>query len=445
MKRYDEYKETNQVWLPFIPKHWDTIKIKYQFDEISDKNHADEIPLVASQHMGVVPKSIYGLRTVEATKGLDLFKRVMVGDFVISLRSFQGGLEFAYYQGIISPAYTILRCKNNEFNQYYRYLFKSAVFIKLLTLCVTGIREGQNIDYATLKQFSIPVPPSSEQDQIVRYLDWQTSRINKLIKGYKRQIELLEEKKRTVTFYSVVYGLNHNIEMKESIIPWIDHIPAHWSVKNLAQLFTQVKCKNTNLQEKNLLSLSYGKIKRRNIDATEGLLPESFEGYNIIEKDDIVLRLTDLQNDHKSLRTGISTERGIVTSAYVTIRNFSENNPQYLHYYLHAFDLNKGFYNVGASGVRQSLNWDNIRTLPILLPPLNEQNQIVDHINTIASKIDEAKKTYEKTIELFLEYRTRLISDVVTGQIDVRDIQIPEYIPEEETEMTDMEVEKDAD
>lgn len=445
MKRYDEYKETNQVWLPFIPKHWDTIKIKYQFDEISDKNHADEIPLVASQHMGVVPKSIYGLRTVEATKGLDLFKRVMVGDFVISLRSFQGGLEFAYYQGIISPAYTILRCKNNEFNQYYRYLFKSAVFIKLLTLCVTGIREGQNIDYATLKQFSIPVPPSSEQDQIVRYLDWQTSRINKLIKGYKRQIELLEEKKRTVTFYSVVYGLNHNIEMKESIIPWIDHIPAHWSVKNLAQLFTQVKCKNTNLQEKNLLSLSYGKIKRRNIDATEGLLPESFEGYNIIEKDDIVLRLTDLQNDHKSLRTGISTERGIVTSAYVTIRNFSENNPQYLHYYLHAFDLNKGFYNVGASGVRQSLNWDNIRTLPILLPPLNEQNQIVDHINTIASIIDEAKKTYEKKIELFLEYRTRLISDVVTGQIDVRDIQIPEYIPEEETEMTDMEVEKDAD
>ena len=445
MKKYDEYKETNQVWLPFIPKHWDTIKIKYQFDEISDKNHADEIPLVASQHMGVVPKSIYGLRTVEATKGLDLFKRVMVGDFVISLRSFQGGLEFAYYQGIISPAYTILRCKNNEFNQYYRYLFKSAVFIKLLTLCVTGIREGQNIDYATLKQFSIPVPPSSEQDQIVRYLDWQTSRINKLIKRYKRQIELLEEKKRTVTFYSVVYGLNHNIEMKESIIPWIDHIPAHWSVKNLAQLFTQVKCKNTNLQEKNLLSLSYGKIKRRNIDATEGLLPESFEGYNIIEKDDIVLRLTDLQNDHKSLRTGISTERGIVTSAYVTIRNFSENNPQYLHYYLHAFDLNKGFYNVGASGVRQSLNWDNIRTLPILLPPLNEQNQIVDHINTIASIIDKAKKTYEKKIELFFEYRTRLISDVVTGQIDVRDIQIPEYIPEEDTEMTDMEVEKDAD
>ncbi len=432
MKRYEKFKDTNQIWLPGLPNHWDTIKIKYQFEEISDKNHADEVLLVASQHKGVVPKSIYGLRTVEATKGLELFKRVMVGDFVISLRSFQGGLEYAYYQGIISPAYTILRCKNKEFNQYYRYLFKSAMFIKLLTLCVTGIREGQNIDYSTLKKFSIPVPPRSEQDQIVRYLDWQTSRINKLINGYKRQIELLEERKRTVTFYSVVYGLNHNIEMKDSIIPWIDHIPAHWSVKNLAQLFTQVKCKNTNLYEKNLLSLSYGKIKRRNIDATGGLLPESFEGYNIIEKDDIVLRLTDLQNDHKSLRTGIATEKGIVTSAYVTIRNFSENNPQYLHYYLHAFDLNKGFYNVGASGVRQSLNWDNIRTLSILLPPLDEQNQIVDHINRTALKMDEAKNMYEKKIKLFHEYRTRLISDVVTGQIDVRDIDIPEYVSEEE-------------
>lgn len=444
MKRYNEMTSTPEaVWFSSIPSTWRATKIRELFSERNTKVSDKDYPALSVGKMGIVPQ----LDTAVKTDNGDNRKLICKGDFAINSRSDRKGAGgISDFDGSCSLIITVLKPHKELNSRFYHYLLRSHYFSEEYYRNGKGlVSDLWTTKWDTMQNIYIPVPPSSEQDQIVRYLDWQTSRINKLIKGYKRQIELLEEKKRTVTFYSVVYGLNHNIEMKESIIPWIDHIPAHWSVKNLAQLFTQVKCKNTNLQEKNLLSLSYGKIKRRNIDATEGLLPESFEGYNIIEKDDIVLRLTDLQNDHKSLRTGISTERGIVTSAYVTIRNFSENNPQYLHYYLHAFDLNKGFYNVGASGVRQSLNWDNIRTLPILLPPLNEQNQIVDHINTIASKIDEAKKTYEKTIELFLEYRTRLISDVVTGQVDVRDIQIPEYIPEEETEMTDMEVEKDAD
>ena len=120
-------------------------------------------------------------------------------------------------------------------------------------------------------------------------------------------------------------------EMKESGIEWIGDIPASWKTNTVFQLFTQVKNKNSDLQEQNLLSLSYGKIKRRSIDTTDGLLPESFDGYNIIEKNDIVLRLTDLQNDHKSLRVGLATERGIVTSAYLTIRNRSESLAKYLY------------------------------------------------------------------------------------------------------------------
>lgn len=447
MKRYENYQNSNISWIKSFPSHWEILRGKYLYKK-ENRMPSDNDEIVTCFRDGTVTLR-KNRRTTGFTESLKEvgYQGIKKGDLIIHVMdAFAGSIGVSDSDGKGTPVYSVCSAIRDINNYYYAYLLREMARTSYIQSLYRGIRErSSDFRFDVFAAQYYIVPPRSEQDQIVRYLDWQTSRINKLIKGYKRQIELLEEKKRTVTFYSVVYGLNHNIEMKESIIPWIDHIPAHWSVKNLAQLFTQVKCKNTNLQEKNLLSLSYGKIKRRNIDATEGLLPESFEGYNIIEKDDIVLRLTDLQNDHKSLRTGISTERGIVTSAYVTIRNFSENNPQYLHYYLHAFDLNKGFYNVGASGVRQSLNWDNIRTLPILLPPLNEQNQIVDHINTIASIIDEAKKTYEKKIELFLEYRTRLISDVVTGQIDVRDIQIPEYIPEEETEMTDMEVEKDAD
>ncbi|MBR0062278.1 MAG: hypothetical protein IJP68_12455, partial [Selenomonadaceae bacterium] len=139
--------------------------------------------------------------------------------------------------------------------------------------------------------------------------------------------------------------------MKDSGIEWLGEIPADWETRNVFQLFTQVKNKNTDLQEQNLLSLSYGKIKRKRIDTTDGLLPESFDGYNIIEAGDIVLRLTDLQNDQTSWRVGLATERGIITSAYLTIRNRSKSLSTYLCYYLHSFDIAKGFYGMGA-GVR---------------------------------------------------------------------------------------------
>ena len=295
----------------------------------------------------------------------------------------------------------------------------------------------RNLYWQELKRASVLVPPKDEQDQIVRYLDWKVSNINHLIHGYQRQIDLLEERKRSFTFNAVTQGLQGDVVKTESPLYWLESVPAHWDTNSIAQLFTEVKNKNKGMQENNLLSLSYGAIKRRNINATEGLLPASFEGYNIIEKDDIVLRLTDLQNDHKSLRTGIATERGIITSAYLTIRNKSDNNPEFLQLFLHAFDLAKGFYNVGASGVRQSLNWDTVKMLKVLTPPVPEQNQIVEAIKAEYSKIETAINSVKKQIELLREYRTRLISDVVTGQVDVRGVEIPDYTPEEDNAVDD--------
>ena len=181
MKVYPNYKNTDQLWLTEIPKEWQTIKIKFAFWERSEKGYPNEPLLVSSQNMGVVPKTLYGNRTVEAQKDLHLLKLVRVGDFVISLRSFQGGIEYAYYQGIISPAYTIMVSRNVLASSYFRYLAKSYAFIELLKSCVTGIREGQNIDYSKLKNHRIPIPSRPEQEQIVRFLDWKVSSINKLL------------------------------------------------------------------------------------------------------------------------------------------------------------------------------------------------------------------------------------------------------------------------
>lgn len=205
-------------------------------------------------------------------------------------------------------------------------------------------------------------------------------------------------------------------EMKDSGIAWIGAMPRAWKMNTIAQIILQVKCKNTGLQEKNLLSLSYGKVKRKSIDTVEGLLPESFDGYNIIEKDDIVLRLTDLQNDHTSLRVGLAEERGIITSAYLTIRNRSNFCPKYLYYYLHSFDIAKGFYGMGA-GVRQGLNWDGVKWLKILAPSVPEQERIAAILDAQCAEIDAVLEKTRASIEEYKKLKQAVITQAVTKGI----------------------------
>lgn len=206
--------------------------------------------------------------------------------------------------------------------------------------------------------------------------------------------------------------------MKNSGIEWIGEIPEDWEVVYLSSIFDEHKRKNTGLICKNLLSLSYGKIKRKDINATDGLLPESFEGYNIIEKGDIVLRLTDLQNDQRSLRTGIAQETGLITSAYTTIRCLPRiASPQYMHYYLHSFDTSKGFYGMG-DGVRQGLNFDGIKKIFMLLPPIAKQQRIADYLDKKCAAVDRLMENQRLQIEKLKEYKQSLITEAVTKGLD---------------------------
>lgn len=204
--------------------------------------------------------------------------------------------------------------------------------------------------------------------------------------------------------------------MKDSGIDWIGKISDEWEIYQLSQVVTQVKNKNTNLQEKNLLSLSYGKIKRKNIDSNDGLLPASFDGYNIIENGDIVLRLTDLQNDHTSLRVGRATEKGIITSAYTTLRPMNKDNSRFLYYLLHAFDLKKGFYGMGA-GVRQGLNYSEVKSLKIILPnDKSEQTKIANFLDKKCAQIDSIIEESKKSIEEYKSWKQSVIFEAVTGK-----------------------------
>lgn len=203
--------------------------------------------------------------------------------------------------------------------------------------------------------------------------------------------------------------------MKQSGIDWIGEIPDDWKINQLSQIVSQVKNKNTGLKENNLLSLSYGKIKRKNINTNDGLLPASFDGYNIITDGDIVLRLTDLQNDHTSLRVGRATEQGIITSAYTTLHPVDYNNSKYLYYILHSFDLKKGFYGMG-SGVRQGLNYDEVKTLKVPLPPKATQKRIAEYLDSKCTQIDSIIEESKKSIEEYKAWKQSVIFEAVTGK-----------------------------
>lgn len=440
MKAYKSYKNTDQFWLKQIPSHWDIHKIKYVFNERSEKGHPEEPLLVSSQNMGVVPKSVYGNRTVEAMKGLDTLKLVKVGDFVISLRSFQGGIEYAYYQGIISPAYTIMILKGHVTPEYFRHLAKSDAFIKLLKLCVTGIREGQNINYTLLRNYRIPMPPKEEQDQIVRYLDWQNSRLNKLINAKKKEIALLEEQKQALISQAVTKGLDPHSPLKDSGIDWIGQIPEHWEIRRLKSML-----KSPLEYGANMSGIPYDSSLPRYIRITD------IETSTTLKSDNkLSLPISDLTSRYL-LKTGdvlFARSGATVAKTYIV----SENDlpaayagylikccanekyllPLFLLFYSqsHPYTLWKDAIFIQAT--IQNISAEKYNNLQLPVPSVTEQTEICEYLARKSSYFDNIIKIKAKTISLLQEYRTRLVADVVTGQIDVRHITIPNYetVPE---------------
>lgn len=365
-------KDSGIEWIGEIPASSWEIKTAFQlFSQVKNKNEGlIETNLLSLSYGKVKRKSI---NTVEGLlpENFDGYNIIEADDIVLRLTDLQNDqtslrVGLATERGIITSAYLTLRNKSNNTPQYLYYYLHAFDLSKGFYGMGAGVRQGLNWD--GVKNLKIVVPPLAEQKAIADFLDRRCAEIDAVIEQTKATIEEYKKLKQSVITEAVTKGIRGDRPMKDSGIEWIGDIPARWDIKVAFQLFSQVKNKNEGLVEQNLLSLSYGKIKRKSIDAVGGLLPENFDGYNIIEKDDIVLRLTDLQNDHTSLRVGLSNERGIVTSAYVTLRNQSDNTPLYLYYYLHSFDLCKGFYGMGA-GVRQGLNWEGLKLLKIALPP----------------------------------------------------------------------------
>lgn len=446
MSKYDNYDQFPDVWLSKTPAHWQAHKMKRLFAERSEKGYPNEPLLVASQNMGVVPKNVYGNRTVEAQKDLHLLKLVHIGDFVISLRSFQGGLEYAYYQGIISPAYTILVPHEPMSAPYFRYLAKSKPFIGLLTLCVTGIREGQNIDYTKLKNHLLPVPPRDEQDQIVRFLDWKVSSINRLISVKQKQIACLNEKFLAAINAFVTHGISENCAYMKTDMDWAPVIPSDWSVSRIRNHFEILK-RIAGTEGFDVFSVTQEGLKVRDINIYEGQLASDYSGYQFVYPGEFAMNHMDLLTGG----IGIADHLGVTSPDYRVFRLFDEMRC-YAQYYLKVFQIcyrRHAFYRFGRGAAnvgRWRLPASAFRNFEIPLPPYEEQVKIVHAIDEEESKTKLLIECLQKQVELLKELKNRLVSDAVTGKIDVRGIEIPKYeFVDEDIDNADENPEQGAD
>lgn len=444
MKPYESYKGTNIPWVKEIPCHWSIERSKnlYRKENIPAYSNDDVITCFRDGQVTLRKKR----RTTGFTESIQEigYQHIEKGDLVIHVMdAFAGAVGVSDSNGKGTPVYSVCKAKKDISNFYYAHIIREMAKTGFIQSLYRGIRErSSDFRFDVFATQYLPLPPRTEQDQIVRFLDWKLSKVNKLINAKKRQIELLKEQKQAIINKAVTKGLDENVPMKDSGVEWLGEIPQEWEILFLFQVAKEQKNSNKEIHNQNLLSLSYGNIINKNINTTSGLLPSSFDTYQIINDGNIILRLTDLQNDHKSLRVGLVTQTGIITSAYTCLSPQENILPKYLYLQLHSFDICKVFYGMGG-GVRQSIGYKDISKLLILVPDIEEQKDIIDFVYHQTNKIDNFVMKINDEINLLHEYRTRLISDVVTGKVDVRDVVVPDFEAVEEVSEDTEEIDED--
>jgi hypothetical protein len=425
-------KDSGVQWIGQVPKHWEVCRLGIIFKENvilnTEKREVNALQFklgeIISKSKGnskYIPISLSGYNIVEPNV-------IMINGLNLSFDFISQRVALVKERGVITSTYIAIAPSScvedkNTTSRYVCYLLKAYDACKVLHAMGRGLRAI--LSYSVLSKIPIYLPPLSEQRAIADWLDAKCADIDAAIELQQRMIDKLKAYKTAVIHQAVTKGLDKKLkptDLKDSGIKWLGMIPKHWVKGILSSYFYQQKELNFDLREQNLLSLSYGKIIDKDITTKEGLLPKSFDNYNVIQKGDIVFRLTDLQNDKRSLRTGLCKRNGIITSAYVTIRKKIELCPDFFAYLFHVYDICKVYYGLG-SGVRQGLNFNELRKLPLVLPPtLAEQRAIADWLDAKCADIDATIVLKEQKQEKLKEYKKTIIFEYVTGKKQVANI-----------------------
>lgn len=421
-----EMKDSGISWINEIPGNWNVEPIKYSYRLIAGATpESTNVDFWDGDIKWITPadfktKDVFvmgGSRnlTIEGYKSCST-SMLPIGSIVFSKRAPIGTVaitadKLCTNQGCLG---LVEKC-DRVLNKFYFYVI--SIYGEVFNLYGSGTT-FKEISANTFANIKLPMPPIQEQKHIVNFLDAKCAEIDALTADIQTQIDTLEQYKRSVITETVTKGLNPDVEMKDSGIEWIGEIPGTWDIHPVYSYFGERKNKNSLGNENNLLSLSYGRVIRKDINTNGGLLPESFNTYNIVEADDIIIRPTDLQNDKRSLRTGLVKEHGIITSAYIDLCPIKHVDSRYFHYLLHAYDVMKVFYNMG-NGVRQGLNYSEFSKLMLFEPSYTEQVSIANYLDKKCTEINTCIDDKQRQLEVLEEYKKSLIYEYVTGKKEV--------------------------
>ncbi len=422
MERYKEYRETAIPWLAMLPSHWKEKRAKYIYEKQNRvPEETDEVITCFRDGEVTLRKNRRTTGFTESFKEIG-YQGIKKGDLVIhQMDAFAGSTGVSDSDGKGTPVYSVCTpIDGQSLTLYHAKVIRLMGLNGFIQSLYRGIRErSSDFRFETFARQVLPLPPLSEQEQIVRYLEDKTSKIDAYVSEKEKEILLLQELKQKTIADAVTKGLNPDVKMKDSGISWIGDIPEHWETKRVASFFTGKVETNLDFFYKHAFKFYYGTLVPKNEVGDEDEYRETYVKYSVIHKDDILINGLNLNYDFVSQRVAIAPSDGIITSAYIVVRPRNGTNALYYNYLFKAMDSMKLFHGMGT-GIRLTLSYDELKKQVIVVPPADEQRSIVSYIEEKCQKIDSLTTELQSEIDYLKEYKQRLIADCVTGQVNVQ-------------------------
>ncbi|MDX2111761.1 MAG: hypothetical protein SFY80_16125 [Verrucomicrobiota bacterium] len=428
LKPYAEYKVSGSKWLGKVPVNWEVRNLRTLISKRSERNHPDLPLLSVAREKGVFVRSMTDADENHNVIPEDLsnYKVARAGDLVINkMKAWQGSMGIAPCDGIVSPAYFVFdfRIANHTYGQR---LLRSKPYVAHFCQASDGVRVGQwDLSIPGMRQIPVLLPPPDEQAAIVRFLDHANRKIDTFIRAKRKLIGLLNEQKQAIIHRAVTRGLNPDVALKPSGIPWLGEIPKHWEVKRIKYLLREVDIRSTTGTEPLLSMRMHHGLVIFSEHFTRPPQAATLIGFKIVKPKQFVVNR--MQAGNGVIFPSCLNITGLVSPDYAVFDPILDVNVDYLGELFRSRTMRVKFRSeskglgTGTSGFMRLYN-DRFGAIHIPLPPRTEQNTILIGIAEQSAGLNTAIARTEREIALIQEYRTRLTADIVTGKLDVRSI-----------------------
>ena len=456
--KYDKYKDSGVDWLGNIPSHWEIVPVGRLFIRLKRTGFPDQELLSVYRDYGVIPKSSRDDNNNKPSDDLGQYQLVNPNDLVMNkMKAWQGSIAISEYEGIVSPAYFVYQPLRSLFKRalpkYVHYLLRNPRYIAQYLRQSKGIRVNQwDLDPEEFQRIELVLPPKSEQNQIFKFLDYETSKIDSLIEKQQQLIELLKEKRQAVISHVVTKGLNPDVAMKDSGVEWLGQVPEHWMVSRLKYIKSKESNAfvdgpfGSNLKSEHFIENGDVYVIESNFATTGYLDPQmlktiSFSHFATIERsecreNDIIIAKIGARYGSSAILPKLE-KRAVVSgnSLKLTVDTTNCDINYALNLLRHL--KNEGAMDDGVNGSAQpALSLGGLNNIGFLTPPIEEQKEITKFIYNKLLSFNGLIEKAAFAIQLMQERRTALISAAVTGKIDVRNWQNPNNNNEAKTEFS---------